>query len=47
MQFADEFDDAILHRGAEYFRSGRVRIDSASTSTIAAAPPNSTASATC
>jgi superfamily II DNA or RNA helicase len=35
-QFTDEFDDAILHRGAEYFRSGRVRIDSASASTIVA-----------
>ena len=35
-QFAGDFDGAILHRGADYFRNGRVRIDSASASRIVA-----------
>src|SRR6266404_5840482 len=35
-QFAADFDDAILNRGADYFRNGRVRIDSASASCIVA-----------
>jgi hypothetical protein len=35
-QFADDFDSAILHRGADYFRNGRVNIDSASASRIVA-----------
>lgn len=35
-QFADDFDGAILHRGADYFRTGRVSIDSASASRIVA-----------
>lgn len=35
-QFASYFDDAIQYRGTDYFRSGRVRIDSASASRIVA-----------
>ena len=35
-QFAGEFDSAILHRGADYFRNGRVNIDSASASRMVA-----------
>jgi superfamily II DNA or RNA helicase len=35
-QFASYFDDAVQHRGTNYFRSGRVRIDSASVSRIVA-----------
>jgi superfamily II DNA or RNA helicase len=33
-QFAGDFDSAIRHRGADYFRQGRVLIDSASDSGI-------------
>ncbi len=35
-QFAGDFDDAILNRGADYFRRGCVNIDSASASRIVA-----------
>jgi uncharacterized Zn finger protein len=35
-QFADDFDSAILYRGADYFSNGRVNIDSASVSRIVA-----------
>jgi superfamily II DNA or RNA helicase len=35
-QFAADFDSTIQHRGAEYFRGGRVRIGSCSTSRIVA-----------
>jgi hypothetical protein len=35
-QFASHFESAIQHRGANYFHTGRVRIDSTSTSRIVA-----------
>lgn len=35
-QFAQDFDSSILSRGADYFRSGRVNIDSASATRIVA-----------
>jgi superfamily II DNA or RNA helicase len=35
-QFASHFEGAIQHRGADYFRTGRVRIDSVSASRIVA-----------
>lgn len=35
-QFSSYFDDAIQYRGTDYFRSGRVRIDSVSDSRIVA-----------
>jgi superfamily II DNA or RNA helicase len=35
-EFAGDFDDAILYRGAAYFRKGRVHIDSASACLIVA-----------